>query len=299
MIKLSLATWYSEHSTQVLLAFAAPVAIAWFGFFENAENQYPMWLIIGAVIGIYYWSKTHLKNYFFDTVTHYAEEFTKKPSITENTTEEIVDHLDIDILGFIDGMEEDKGEYVKIIGSIDLIEPEILLHRLGKLKSLGYVYATQRRITLTNQGLGLLTTSGVQQISLPPKFSTLLVKAKMYFEEHNYNGVPDMVNILFEKILRSLIEEKLGNNLEKDWKIFREEGRVKRDFDKVSLGELLGICNTLKIIEIGSIGNNTIQSFLKLRIPQKHSVKKEDYPLQTAKSALDLAELFIREQFQR
>lgn len=298
--KLDLATWYSEHSTQVFLLFAAPAAIAWFGYFENAENQYPMWLIIGAVLVTYYWSKKHLKNYCFHLVTNYAKEFAKKPEIEGNTTEGIIDATDIDIIGIIDGMEEDKGEYIKIIGSTDIVEQDELLRRLGKLKSLGYIHATARRVTLSSLGLGILDTSGVQQISIPAKFSTILAKAKLYFEEGNYNGVSDAINILFEEILRSLLEEKFSSdNLDKEWKKLREEGRVRREFASVSLGELLGVCNLYKLIKKGSVEDNTILSFLKLRTPQKHSVNKEQPPLQTAKNSLDLANVFIRVSFQR
>jgi len=297
--KLDLATWYSEHSGQVFLLFGAPVVIAWFGYFENAENQYPMWLIIGAVIVIYYWSRTHLKNYCFHSVSKYANEFAKNPQVESNTTEGIIDITDVDIIGIIDGMEEDKGEYIKIIGITDIVEQDELLRRLGKLKTLGYIHATVRRVTLTSLGLGILDTSGVQQISIPAKFSTFLAKAKLYFEEGNYNGVSDMINILFEKILRSLLEEKFGDELNNEWKKLREEGRVKRDFSSVSLGELLGVCNLHKVIIKGSVEDHTILSFLKLRVPQKHSTKKEEYPLQTAKSSLDLADIFIRTIFQK
>lgn len=167
MNKLDLASWYAEHSGQVLLVFAAPVAAAWFLFFESAERQEPIWIIIGAVAAIYYWSKNYLKNYCFNTITSYSKKFSKKPELSQITSEDLIDTIDMEILTKIDGMSEDKGEYIKVIAAVDIIDPEELLERLGKLKSLGYVHSTSRKVSLTNMGIEAFHTTGIQQVALP------------------------------------------------------------------------------------------------------------------------------------
>lgn len=299
MDKLDLASWYAEHSGQVLLVFAAPVAAAWFLFFESAERQEPIWIIIGAVAAIYYWSKNYLKNYCFNTITSYSKKFSKKPELSQITSEDLMDTIDMEILTKIDEMSEDKGEYIKVIAAVDIIDPEELLERLGKLKSLGYVHSTSRKVSLTNMGIEAFHTTGIQHVALPARFSTLMARAKLWYEEGNYNGVADTINIFFEDILRKFIEDELGDKLNEKWTQLQNENKVRRDFNKVGLGEMLGVCNILKIIQKGSIEDNMIGSFLKLRTPQKHSVNKEQKPQQIAKSTLDLANVFVRERFQR
>jgi len=73
---------------------------------------------------------------------------------------------------------------------------------------------------------------------------------------------------------------------------------VKRDFEKVSLGELIAACRQLKIISQGSMEDHILSSFMKLRTPQKHSTGHDLDPQQSAKSAFDLASVFLRHWFE-
>lgn len=299
MNKLDLATWYAEHSGQVLIVFAIPVAIAWFYYFESAEQQEPIWIIIGTVAGAYYWSKRHLKQYCYKKVSKYAEKFSKTPKFSSSTSEELIDTLDMDILVKLDEMEEEKGEYLKLISALDIVDSEEALERLGKLKSMSYVHATSRKISLTSSGVDLLNTPLIQRTLLPPKFSTVFAKAKIWYDEGNYNGVADTINILFEELLRKFLENELGDKLSDEWAKLQSEKIIRKSFDRVGLGELYSVCKYLKIIQESSVEGHMIASFLQLRIPQKHSTKKESEPQQIAKSAIELANIFIREKFQR
>ncbi|MCH7561033.1 MAG: hypothetical protein IIC67_06670 [Thaumarchaeota archaeon] len=186
MNKLDLATWYAEHSGQVLIVFAIPVAIAWFYYFESAEQQEPIWIIIGTVAGAYYWSKRHLKQYCYKKVSKYAEKFSKTPKFSSSTSEELIDTLDMDILVKLDEMEEEKGEYLKLISALDIVDSEEALERLGKLKSMSYVHATSRKISLTSSGVDLLNAPLIQRTLLPPKFSTIFAKAKIWYDEETH-----------------------------------------------------------------------------------------------------------------
>ena len=176
MNKLDIATWYAEHSGQVLIVFAIPVAIAWFYYFENAEQQEPIWIIIGVVAGTYYLSKRHLKQYCYKKVSKYAEKFSKNPKFSSSTSEELIDTTYMDILVQLNEMEEEKGEYLKVISALDIVDSEEALERLGKLKSMGYVHATPRKISLTGLGIDLLNAPLIQRTLLPPNFRQFLQK---------------------------------------------------------------------------------------------------------------------------
>ena len=121
----------------------------------------------------------------------------------------------------------------------------------------------------------------------------------MWYDEDNYNRIADTINILFEELLRKFIEGELGSKLGDEWAKLQQDKIVRKNFDRVGLSELFSVCKYLKIIPKNSVEEHIIASFLQLRTPQKHSTKKEHEPQQTAKSAIDLANIFIREKFQR
>lgn len=299
MKKLDIASWYGEHSTQVLLAYAITPALLWYFYFEPIDRQELTLIPIAIVAVIYFWSAKYLKNFCYETISHYAQQFSNKPTIKNPTSEELIDRIDIDIISKIDELREEKGDYFKVLDSVDIVDSEELLQRLGKLKYLGYVHCTRRRVSLTGLGLEYLDSSSLPKAIVPPRFSVLLARAKINLDEGNFNGVLDSVNILFEDILRSGIEEKLGDQLDEKWAEFRKDKKVIREFDRASLGHLLTACLELRIIIHSSIVDNIISSFLKLRIPQKHSLDKDTNPQQDAKTALDMANIVVREWFKK
>lgn len=297
MNKLDLAIWYGEHSTQVFLLFAAPVALLWYFYFEPHDQQELTWVVIGGVAIVYFWSVKYLRTFCYDVVSDYAKKFSNKPDIIYPTSEDLIDRIDIEIISIIDEQREEKGDYFKIIGNIDLVEPNDLFERLGKLKVLGYIHSTPKRLTLTSLGLQTLDTNVLPKATVPAKFSVLVARAKIQLEEGNFNGVSDTVNILFEDILRNRIDEQLQEKLDETWDEIRRKSIVKRNFDKVSLGELVAACRYLNIISQGSMDDHILSSFMKLRTPQKHSTGDGLDLQQSAKSAFDLASVFIRHWF--
>lgn len=299
MNKLDLAVWYGEHSGQVLLVFGTPVALLWYFYFEPIDRQELTWIVIGAVAATYYFSANRLKKYCYETISKNTTAFARKPNIKNPTSEDLIDRIDVDLMTKIDEMREEKGDYFKIIGSVDIVEPNELLERLGKLKYLGYIHASPRRLTLTSLGLESLDNLNLPKVTIPPRFSVLLARAKINLDEGNFNGVLDTVNILLEDLLKVGIEIALGNKLEETWTRFKKEGKVVRDFERVSLGQLLSVSYDLRIVKRNSIIDNTIASFLKLRTPQKHSVDLESDPHQDAKSALDMVNIILRDWFHR
>lgn len=299
MKKLDIAIWYGEHSGQVFLLFAAPVAILWYFYFEPIDRQELTWIPIGIVVLIYFWSAKSLKNYCYDVISRHAKNFTKKPNIQHPTSEDLIDRIDIEILLIIDEQREEKGDYFKIIGKIDIIDSTELLERLGKLKVLGYIHATPKRLSLTALGLQTMDSSVMPKVSIPTKFSVLLARSKIQMDEGNFNGVSDTINILFEDILRNSIVENLEDKIDETWSELKKKSIVKRNLDRVSLGELIAACKYLKIIIQGSMEDHILSSFLKLRTPQKHSTGKESDPQQSSKSAFDLANVFLRHWFEQ
>jgi len=297
MNKLNVAIWYGEHSTLLFLIFAAPVAILWYYYFELFDRQELTWIAIGIVVIAYFLSVKHLKFFCYDLITEHAKNFSKEPNIKHSTSEQLIDRMDIEIISIIDEQKEEKGDYFKIIEHVDLVEPDELFERLGKLKVLGHIHATPKRLRLTSLGLQTLDSNVMPKDTIPAKFSVNTSRAKIQLDEGNFNGVSDTVNILFEDILRNTIDNKLQEKLDETWAELRQKSIVKRSFEKVSLGELMAACRHLKIISQGSMEDHILSSFMKLRTPQKHSTGYELDPQQASKSAFDLASVFLRHGF--
>lgn len=297
MNKLDLVIWYGEHSTLLFLIFAAPVALLWNYYFEPIDKQELTWIVIGMVVFVYFLSAKHLKTFCYELISQYAKNFSKKPDIKYSTSEQLIDRMDIEIISIIDEQREEKGDYFKIIGHMDLVDPDELFERLGKLKVLGYIHATPKRLRLTSLGLQTLDSSILPKSTIPAKFSVIVARAKIQLDEGNFNGVSDTVNILFEDILRDRIDDKLQKKLDEVWAELRQKSIVKRSFERVSLGELMAASRHLKIISQGSMEDHILSSFMKLRTPQKHSTGHSFDLQQSSKSAFDLASIFLRHWF--
>ncbi|MEM2141060.1 hypothetical protein [Nitrososphaera sp.] len=301
MDKLAFATWYGEHSNLVFLIYAAPVVLSWYFYFEPQDIQYHTWLVIAATVAVWYFVTGHLRKICYEFVSRYSRKFAESPLINSATSEYVIDYVDNEILGKLEDLREEKGDYLKLFGPMaDLVEGQELLERLGKLKALGFVRITPKKVALTSLGLQAIDNEIFSKKSIvPPQFSQTLARAKMLLDDRNYNGVLDMVNILFEDILRSAIIDNLGVSAEERWAQLKGERRVVHDLDRASLGELLSVCRLLKIVNNGSLEENTVSSFLKLRTPQKHSTGINSDVQQSARSSLDLASVFVRHWFDK
>jgi hypothetical protein len=263
--------------------------------------QYHTWLVAAAVVVVWYFITDHLRKVCYDSVSSYAKSFSEKPVISTATSEYVIDYIDNEILGNLDELREQKGDYLKLFAPmIDLVEPQELIERLGKLRALGFLRITPKRVALTSLGLQAIDNEIFSKKSIvPPQFSQTLARAKIQLDDRNFNGVLDTINILFEDILRSAIIDRLRTNADEKWAQLKSEKHVVHDLDRASLGELLKGCRMLKIVNDGSIEENTISSFLKLRTPQKHSTGIHSDSQPAARSSLDLANIFVRHWFEK
>ena len=239
----------------------------------------------------------------------YSTSFSKSPKISDDTSVDLLDSFDVEILQVInEAREEKKSDYISLISTLsDTIEVEDLFKRLGKLRALNLIRATQVRVSLLPRGMDYANTpQRAPSGSIPSKYSSRLARARIDLEDGNLNGVTDTVHVLFEDLLRDTLRQKFGDSLEKEWKHLQDQKKVAPDFGRASLGALLRSCAELGVITRDSVYYMWISSFLALRNPQKHSTEpaeSDELPetqkpsLSTAKTSLGIAEIFLRHWF--
>ena len=297
MDKLRFIAWYGEHRDAMIGMFFAPIALSWYFYFEPTDQQWYTWGVVGIAVAVYFAVKKNFQKFCYDSILKGSSEFTKNPKISGATTEQLLDSYDNEILGTIDELREEKGDYLKIMASlVNLMEPEELMERLGKLRTLNLIRANLKRMTLTPAGLDAVNAPS-SKATIPHIFASRLAKARLQLEEGDFGGSLDTVNILFEEILKSKIEEKYGLQIDNTWHELKRDGHVKRDFDKASLGELRHAAKQLGLIQESSLPYNILGSFLILRTSEKHSTGEKPDLEKNAKTALDFANAFLRHWF--
>ena len=292
-------TFYGENLNEISLLYALPTIISWYFYFKPIGQDGLVWVVFAFSVGFYYWVKRFIHNYCFKVISEKTILFTKSPIFNEATSEHLIDSFDVEILRTIDELRDEKDDYLKVLPAISNIMPvDDIFDRLAKLRSLGFIRVQMSRVTLTPIGFETINTQSFSSKAIvPPKFSTPLARARMNLDERNYNGVVDEVNILFENILKSKIEEELGDLLESKWDDLLKRKIINRPYEKASLGVLLTACKELEIITKGSIQDNVLGTFLKIRVPGKHSTEVKSDLENDAKSSLDLANIFVRSWF--
>lgn len=299
--KLKLVVWYGSHPDLVFVLHLVPSALSWYFYFRPIGREELAWLMLGLMVLIYYWTKKHLRKYCQNLIIKKSDSFKKLPQISGATSEHLIDAFDMEILNTLDELREEKDDYLKVLPALSYIMTENdIVHRLAKLRSLGLIRAQPSRITLTPSGVETVSAPAISfKAIIPPSFASTLARARIMFDQGNFNGAMDTVNILFEDILKAAIEEKLGEKLDSTWKNLLKNRHVNRPFNRASLGVLLGACRHIGIISEGSVPDNLLSTFLKLRVPQKHLTDQRSDPEEDARSSLDLAQIFLRYWFVR
>ena len=175
---------------------------------------------------------------------------------------------------------------------------------MGKQKSLGIIRTLPRRVTLTARGLEYISSPRrPTSARVPPKYASRIATSRIYFDEGNYAGAVDEVYKLFEQLLRDRISDSLGETLSSQWKRLQT---VRTDYDRASLGVLLGAVRELRLISPDSLTYKLFDSFLSLRNPMKHAISSEvsedrntgyTNDQSSARSALQIAEVLLRYWF--
>ena len=299
MDRLKVIVWYGDQPELVFILHLVPAVIAWQLYFRPIGREELSWLVVILMVVIYYWTKRRFRKYCHDLIIKKSVSFKELPQISGATSEYLIDSFDKEILNTLDELREEKDDYLKVLPALSDIMPENeIITRLAKLRSLGLVRVKPSRVTLTPAGLEALSTpSFATKAIVPARFSAILARARIMFDEGNFNGVMDTINILFEDILKATLEERLGKKLDSTWKDLLRKRHVNRPLNRASLGVLLAACRHIGVISQGSIQDNLLGTFLKLRVPEKHLTKKKTDPEKDARSSLDLAQVFIRYWF--
>ena len=276
-----------------------PVGIIWHFYLKPIGQEFLTLLPLGLMVRIYYWTKRQVRMYYYKLINRKSSIYKELPNIDIPTSEHLIDSFDIEILRTLDELREEKNDYLKIFPSLSsIMHEEELVNRFVKLRSIGLIRVQPSRITLTPAGFETLSTpSFATKAIVPSRFSSMLVRARIMLDENNFNGIMDTINILFEEILKSRIEEKFGDKLESIWKDLLKNRHVNVFYNRASLGVLLGASRQMGIIARNSISDHLLSTFLKLRNPEKHASKIKSDPIKNARSSLELAQIFVRYWF--
>ena len=301
MDKLRFIVWYGDHLDFVFVFHLIPGVLSWYFYFQPIGRQELTWAVFALMLAIYYWTKKRFRKYCQNLIIKKSGTFKEFPQISGATSEHLIDSFDKEILNTLDELREEKDDYLKVLPALsDIMTEKEIIYRLAKLRSLGLIRVQPSRVTLTPSGAEVMSTPAVAtKAIIPARFASILARVRIMFDEGNFNGAMDMVNILFEDILRATIEERLGEKLDSTWKELLKKGHVNRPFNRASLGVLLAACRHIGIISQGSIPDILLGIFLKLRVPQKHLTEIKVDPERDARSSLDLAQIFIRYWFVR
>ena len=299
MDRVKVIVWYGDHPDLVFVLHHAPAVVVWQLYFRPIGREELSWLVVGLLFLIWYWTKRRFRKYCHDLIIKESVSFKELPKINGSTSEYLIDSFDKEILNTLDELREEKDDYLKVLPALSDIMPENeIISRMAKLRSLGLVRVKPSRVTLTPAGLETISTPAfATKAIVPSRFSSILARARMMYDEGNFNGVMDTINILFEDILKTTLEERLGETLESTWKDLLERRQINRPLNKASLGVLLAACRHIGIISQGSMPDILLGAFLKLRVPEKHLTKTKADPETDARSSLDLAQIFIRHWF--
>lgn len=296
--KFKIVAWYGANVEWVFLLYQIPSFIVWQLYFRPIGQEVLSWIVVFIMVLVYYWMKRPLRKYCYDLIIKESVSL-KEFQITRATSEYLLDSFDKEILRTLDELREEKGDYLKVFPALlDTIPEDEIIIRLAKLRFLGLIRVKPSRVAPTPAGLEVTTTPFLAtRAILPSRFSTILARAQIMFDNGNLNGVMDTINILFEDILKTTLEERLGEKLKSTWKDLMKEDYVNRPLDRASLGVLRAACRHIGIISERSLPDILLGVFLKLRAPEKHLTEIRPDPERDARSALDLAQMFIRHWF--
>lgn len=297
--KPRLITWYAEHIDGIALLYLIPIGLSWYFYFQPTDQQYHTLVVVGAMFSLYHYVKRKFRRFCYSLIHQSTVDFTKDPKIEGVTSEDLLDSFDKEILENIDELREEKGDYLALISALsDLMDPQELFLRLGKLRALNLVRARPSRISLTPSGLEALSSPTTRVAKVPQKYSYRLAKARIDFDDGNFSGVSDDINILFEDILKDSLKKRFGDALNDEWKKLQKDNKVRPDLERANLGALHRACRDIGVIDPGSKFDHILFTFLDIRNPAKHLSAQKIEPAIDAETALDIAGIFTRHWFE-
>lgn len=205
------------------------------------------------------------------------------------TTDYLVDSLDVEVLKAVRTV---GGDYDKFIPEVlKFLSLEILLSRLGRLRTIGFIdLKPPRKILLTSLGMdAVYLPPVVLSARVPLEVGNRLAEIRSAFRDGDYYEVSNKSTRILEAIIRERLEGKFQKDLEMVW-----GGLRTRDYDRATLGDLKNACLALKVIRKDDLSDHILSMMLKLRIPMSHEKDEVSTPQNIASITLRLVEAFIR-----
>jgi len=297
-------TWYSKQLSDAIFLIHAGLVflVGWLISRIIPSVEFPTLVVVSIVFSVvvYYIIKRSARRYCTALITQFARDFKETPTFRSKTSEKLVDAADIDILSTLRQSQDVEGDCLNLIARISNWFPtEELLRRIGKLNVLGYLRADRGPITITPEGLDLLARPPVAfQAQVPVEVAARIASMKLALNAGNLNEVVDGANRLFERILRRALETRFPSGYESEWGKLVTDGKVKAPYERASLGELKAAAEALGIVKPGSIYDNLLLAYLKIRVPQKHEVGEITSPESSALTTMNLVESYVRLWYQ-
>lgn len=297
-------TWYSRQVSDAvfLIHIGLVPLVGWLISRIITSIELPALAVVSIVFSavVYYIVRMSARRYCTALTAQFAHEFKETPMFRSKTSEKLVDAADIDILNTLRQSQDVGGDCLNLIARISNWFPtEELLRRIGKLHVLGYVRAGGKSITITAEGLDLLSIPPVAyQARVPVEIAASIANMKMALNVGNLNEVVDGANRLFERILRRALEAKFPSSYELEWAKLMAAQTVKVPYERASLGELRAAANALAVLKVRSIYNDLLLAYLKIRVPQKHETGEAASHESNALTTMNLVESFVRQWYQ-
>jgi len=296
--------WYSRHLGDWVFIVHAALAfsVGYVVHLIGPSIEFPILLVVGIGSSglVYYVIKRFARAYCTTTIDRFSRDFKRAPAFQSKTTERLVDAADVEILRTIRQARDIEGDHINLIGKIsDWFSTEELLVHLGKLRALNYVRLDKAHITVTPEGLELLAMPAVAfQARVPSEIAANIAGMKLALNEGNLNEVVDGANRLFERILRRAFEAAFPSSYESEWAKLKAENKVKMPYERASLGELRAAGENLGFLKSGSVYENLLLAYMKIRVPQKHDAGESASSESIALTTMNLVESFVRLWYQ-
>jgi len=294
---ITFVTWYTAHEYYLWIYLAQWVVFGWLIYLILRLD--PPYLIVVSflpTLATYYSVKRILTGFCSSSIRESSREFVSDPGLDSKTSLKLVDMTDREILKTLRENKSIKGDYLNLIREISTwFMTGDLLSRIGKLHALGYLKASRNRITLSAEGLDLLELPQLMFLSnVPPGIARKAVDMRFALIEGNFNGVVDAANKIFESILREAFEKKFLGNYQSEWDGLQSRGVVRNDYENANLGQLSAAAKGTGVLKEGSLHDNLLKAFSRIRVPQKHEKGEPQLEEADACSAMDIVNVFVR-----
>jgi len=234
------------------------------------------------------YSRDEVRQSITKAIEHFSTSF-EWASLLEETTEECVDSLDVEILRTIKDSGREYGDFMPRM--LKWCPSRKMIEHLGKLNTLGCIEIDEDgKIAITPAGLDLLLAPPAVFVArVPPNVAIRIAEINRTFREGDFEGVINHSTRLLEHILRLELETKFRDRFQESW-----ERLQLKPYDRAGLGELKEACVRLKVLDEKGFENKLIEAFLRIRVPISHETVLRPDSASSARITANLVDCFAR-----